>query len=279
MRVFLVTILAAFLLQGCATPALHQAAAKGDRAAVEKLLADGAKIDQTDSAGRTALYFAAQKGSNEIVKLLLAKGADPTHRSRFFPGNTPVHIAAQNGRDETLRLFLFANIAPDVRNHSQQTPLMLAAWARLPETVALLLSRGAKPGLQDRNGWSALHAPWNAKRSDPDYEEVMELLIKHKAPVNLVTGNPFGYTPIMTACQVGSLYVVKMLFDAGAEINLHNEDGATPYSIAASSHNQPIMSYLEEQGAMTKPNFYGKYELRNPPPEPASEPEPVQTTK
>ncbi len=257
MKVTLTIILATLLFQGCATAPLHLAAAKGDLATVQKLLDDGAKVDQTDNLGRTALYFAAEKGSNKVVALLLAKGANPTHRSLLSPGNTPFHIAAQNGHNDIIGMFLAANIAPDLRNRSLQTPLMLAAWARLPETVNLLLSHGADPALQDNTGWSALHADWNPKPSDADYEDVMEMLVSHKGPVNLAATNPEGFTPLMSACRVGSTYVVKLLLQAGAQINVRDINDESPYGIAAAAHNQPVMDLLTAGGAITRPNFYG----------------------
>jgi len=256
MRFFLAIILAALMVQGCATPPLHQAASKGDMATVKTLLEHGAKVDQTDNLGRTPLYFAAQRGAKEVVQLLLAKGADPTHRSLLSPGNTPMHMAAQNGHDGILEMFLAANITPDLFNRNRQTPLMLAAWARLPETVGLLLSRKANPMLQDVNGWTVLHADWRPKPNGPDYEDTMEMLISDNAPVNVAARNPAGYTPLMSACQVGSVKVAKMLLDAGAEVNLQDDVGETAYFIAANAHNEPLMSLLSERGAVTKASFY-----------------------
>ena len=46
------------------------------------LLAQGADINQQDSAGNAALHFAAHSGHGEFVKLLLDSYADPTVKTK-----------------------------------------------------------------------------------------------------------------------------------------------------------------------------------------------------
>jgi ankyrin repeat protein len=57
---------------------LQQAAAAGDVAALRRLLAAGADLNQPDMNGFLALHHAAQRGHVVAVQLLLAAGADPT---------------------------------------------------------------------------------------------------------------------------------------------------------------------------------------------------------
>ena len=57
-----------------ATP-LMDAAQSGDVEEVGKLLAEGAKVDEKDEYGETALTRAARYAPPEVVKLLIAKGA------------------------------------------------------------------------------------------------------------------------------------------------------------------------------------------------------------
>jgi ankyrin repeat protein len=51
-------------------------------AEISYLLEQGARIDDRDDRGRTALMIAAEGGHAEIAKLLLAKGADPALRDK-----------------------------------------------------------------------------------------------------------------------------------------------------------------------------------------------------
>jgi hypothetical protein len=56
---------------------LLRAAAAGDAASVQQLLARHAAIEARDSQGRTALFLAVMHGQAETVNLLLDLGADP----------------------------------------------------------------------------------------------------------------------------------------------------------------------------------------------------------
>jgi ankyrin repeat protein len=81
--------------------ALMMAAFKGNRVAVEKLLAKGAVVNRS---GWTALHYAAAGGHGEIVKLLLDKGAQidaiATH------GITPLILAAREGKHDAIIVLL-----------------------------------------------------------------------------------------------------------------------------------------------------------------------------
>ena len=78
---------------------LHAAAAAGDADALRRLLADpAARVDATDSAGRTALAVAVVAHRPVAVRLLLAAGADPEHAD--VSGATPrslAHTLARTG--------------------------------------------------------------------------------------------------------------------------------------------------------------------------------------
>src|SRR5262245_46711504 len=56
---------------------LHAAAAKGDAPAIEKLIADGAKVDARDAHGRTPLHVAVHLSRDGAARALVKGGADP----------------------------------------------------------------------------------------------------------------------------------------------------------------------------------------------------------
>lgn len=84
------------------SPPIVQAILGGRTAAVERLLARGARLDVRLDDGSTPLHEAAQLGRTEIVGRLLQAGADST--ARRSDGRTPAEAAILRGHPETARL-------------------------------------------------------------------------------------------------------------------------------------------------------------------------------
>ena len=57
------------------------AAVGGDKECAAQLLRNGAKVNQTDKDGKTALMMAVVNGHTALVELLLDKGADISLKS------------------------------------------------------------------------------------------------------------------------------------------------------------------------------------------------------
>ena len=75
---------------------LHVMVWRGDRDAVEVLIAAGAEIDAVGDMGQTPLHVAVTRADEHISELLLRAGASPSVRSEF--GDTPGELAESRGR-------------------------------------------------------------------------------------------------------------------------------------------------------------------------------------
>ena len=73
-------------------------------AAIELLVARGAKLDAVDEQGSTALALAAEMGFHEAVELLLAARADPNVCDRA--GLTALDVAEEHGGHDIASLLL-----------------------------------------------------------------------------------------------------------------------------------------------------------------------------
>jgi ankyrin repeat protein len=89
---------------------LHAAAAEGDAAAIERLIAAGEKPNLQDSRSRTPLHVAAFFGQHEATRTLIRLGANPNARERQrFDVLT---IAAVAGDLEMVDILLAAGADP-----------------------------------------------------------------------------------------------------------------------------------------------------------------------
>lgn len=103
--------------RGLAHLQLLDAAAAGDRGAVEAALAAGADVNYRDDD--TALSAAAGQGHLELVRLLLSRGADPNllEEEGEEGGFGPLSRAVYSGHLEVAKLLLENGADPRAENH------------------------------------------------------------------------------------------------------------------------------------------------------------------
>lgn len=114
----------AFLLfiTGCATSPLMKASEHGDIHTAQKLIKEGAQINERDGNGYSPLTYAAWSGQTEVARLLISKGADVNNR-----------------------------------DNDNSTPLLWAAYCMHLDVAKLLIDNGADINAQDATGSTALH--------------------------------------------------------------------------------------------------------------------------
>lgn len=101
--------------------------------------------------GDNALMIACFKGNKNAVEALLAKGAEVNR-----PGWTPLHYAAANGHNDIVQLLLDKSAYIDAESPNKTTPLMMAARGGHIRTVKLLLDEGADETLRNDLGMNAI---------------------------------------------------------------------------------------------------------------------------
>lgn len=200
-------------------------------------------------------------------------------------GNDPLGCfdllkAAQHNDSAVLRRALQASVPVDCRNDQQQTPLLVATMYNSVDAARLLIEAGADVNAQDdRQDSPLLYAAADGRL------EILALILK--ARPNFAVYNRFGGTALIPACERGHVEVVRallttvvdinhvnqlgwtglleaiilgqggprhqeivrLLIEAGTNLNLADRDGVTPLQHARRKRQHEIARMLEEAGA------------------------------
>ena len=216
------------------------ASSLGSLEAVQILLAAGANPNDANALGLTPLIAAAPDAAK--VKALLAAGAQVKTKSKV--GQHALAAAASSARGvESVRLLLAAGAAVNEPAAQGVTPLLAALGGSCyEESVRLLLAAGADVKAIDGGGFGAAHG---AIACSP---ALLKDILQRGANVN--QQNTFagkvrhgdiqlmGLSPLMLASAHFGPAIVRLLLDAGAQVNARDVRGMTPLLFAVSSEDQ-----------------------------------------
>jgi len=149
--------------------------------------------------------------------------------------------AAYRGDFEAVRTFLDNGIDPDVGNQVGYTALMGAARGASVDVLRLLLSRGGRARTTDKRGCSALH--WAVAQSgDSSQTACVRVLIDAGADIN--ARDEGGTTPLMNAAWFGCMDAVRELLQRGADSRLRDNKERTAKDLASERGHSEIAALL-----------------------------------
>lgn len=209
----------------------------GSLASVRKAIEEGADVNAPDSLRLTPLHWAVWCRKSSSVLTLVENGADV--HIEDVNGNTPLHLALRPDKipnPSLIERLLDSGADISTQNKDGNTYLhLLAVNISYADTVRVfnnLFKNVASLEVlntQNNEGYTPLHlAIKNLSREDS--RSFIDQLIKAEASVDTVAKD--GHTPLSTA--ITSLnqdnyndvpILVKMLVDAGADVNFEDKNG------------------------------------------------------
>ena len=238
---------------------LIDAARRADTAAVDALLGQGVDVNATQGDGATALHWAAHRDDAATVALLIEAGADVNATNEL--GIPPLMLACTNGSDAMVARLLDAGADPNLRPEGRETALMTAAWTGNLKAVELLVARGALVNATEAER-SQTALMWAASERHP---QIVRFLLDHGADIHAHTlapkrsirsmylfgGGPpsLGFTPLLFAARVGDTDSMRILLDAGANVDDTAADGLSALALATVRGQTAAATLLLDRGA------------------------------
>jgi ankyrin repeat protein len=214
------------------TNELFLAITTGDVDTVRRLVGEDPSLASArDGSGLHVVLLALFNQQREVADVLLA--ADP---------ELGVLEAAGAGRADRLRELLDADPeARDVRTPEGFTPLGLAAFLGGPDTVRVLLERGADPDDDADNKFGV--RPVNAAAAAHDHETMRLLLEAGADPDAQQEG---GFTPLHEAAHTDDVEMARLLLEHGADATIKAADGRDTARMAADDGNTRVAALLND---------------------------------
>lgn len=240
---------------------------------VRLLLVSGAKPNAKGPGNVTALHLSAEQGDGKCVSELLTAGADPN--SLDDRGRTALMEAVRF--PEIVDLLLRNAAGVNKVGDDGRTALFLAVECGGRQSVAELLRAGAKLDLEDEAGKTALELALltdrrtiakdmlsHGARIEPQSAVVLGMEGVVKEYVRLaprITLRTFDWgdervSLLQLAARYGRLPIVRLLIDAGADIDSSGEiNGRSPLNEAVNGGHSDVVRALLESRADPKGGF------------------------
>ena len=190
------------------------AAREGDLDRVRSLLESGADVDARDATGATALVAAAYRNYVDVARRLIEAGAD---------------VNTKDETEQSAYLIATSEVGDD------------------PRLLELTLANGGDIDAKDSyNGTGLIRA------ADRGHVVIVKRLLETEIAVDHV--NRLGWTALLEAIILGGgdprhTAVVRLLVDAGADVDLADREGETPLAHARRQGFDEMAAILERAGA------------------------------
>mmetsp|Transcript_24130 Transcript_24130/g.24718 ORF Transcript_24130/g.24718 Transcript_24130/m.24718 type:complete len:810 (+) Transcript_24130:123-2552(+) len=216
--------------------------------------------DAPDECGMAAIHWAALKGNEACLRILVDKGADVDCLNGGL--NSPLLLAAAYGHDTVARILIEKGSDPMIRNLRDRDAVFMAvvyghASKGLPWTLQLLNSKGVNLNQVDSLGATPLHVCAEKNLARP-----VRMLVDAGANVN-VKHQKTGLTPLQMACShdIPDVETIRSFLDKGAYANWRDFQGRTAFEMVLNIHNRRSTGVIQNtpsnSSTSPSPNIVG----------------------
>jgi ankyrin repeat protein len=221
---------------------LDRAASRGDVKVAEVLLEHGADATAKDDDGYTPLHVASVYGYTGTARVLLKHGAYPNAQDLF--GRTPLHRASIEGYVGVAQVLLEYGADAKAQDILNRTPLHRASEEGYLELARVLLQHEADVEARDKDGKTPLH--WASERG---HLSVARLLLEHEHGADPNARDDKGQTALHLSSRAGHLELVRLLLRCGADVQVWNNEGRSPFEESLARGWDEVMQLLWEHGS------------------------------
>ena len=189
--------------------------------------------------GWSAIFSAVRQKHAAVVEVLIDAGAGfAIFGIMVDTGRSPLHEACRSGALSVVKLLVKAGAGVRVTDNDGRTCLMCASEHGRTETVRYLLCLPQVDANNSGNrGYTSVHRAVLRKHSD-----VVKVLIDAGADVDAKDSK--GRTPLHCACTVEYPENVQMLVEAGADVCAVDDKSDRCLSVAARHGHTETVRYL-----------------------------------
>nr|XP_054768874.1 E3 ubiquitin-protein ligase MIB2-like [Lytechinus pictus] len=192
---------------------------------VEYLLDKGCYINVVNKQRRSCLHVAARRGHVRCVEILLKRGCQCNAQDKA--GDLALHDAIHKDKREVIDVLVpWPKCDLTLRNKKNLSVLHYAALRGNDYAAERLVSHAPHLLKLRRDGETALHVA-----ASNNFEKVARCLIEKDRSI-LDDRNSQQKTPLSIAVSGGHVSIVKLLVEAGADVNASDADGDTCLHIA-----------------------------------------------
>ncbi|KAK8631230.1 hypothetical protein V6N13_079987 [Hibiscus sabdariffa] len=249
-----------------------------------------ANVDILDKDGDPPLVFALAAGSPECVLALIRRGADVQSRLREGFGPSVAHVCAYHGQPDCMRELLLAGADPNAVDDEGESVLHRAVAKKYTDCALVILENGGCTSMAVLNSknLTPLHlcvATWNvavvkrwvevaspeeiadaidipspvgtalcmaaALKKDHEIEgrELVRLLLAAGADPTAQDAQ-HRRTALHAAAMANDVELVKIILDAGVDVNIRNVHNTTPLHVALARGATSCVGLLLSAGAV-----------------------------